>query len=263
MTSLSFSIITTVRNRVDSIERSMYSVISQNYPNLEYVLIDGASTDGTSETIEGIIKNQRSIDELTRRKYVFVSEADCGIYDGINKGIQVSSGDIIGLMHSDDVYASSDILSEVEMEFLKDPLIDIVYGDALYYSKKDSTKPKRYYSSSRFSPKSLAWGWIPCHTTMFMRRTVFDRFGFYKTNYKIAADVEYIARIFQGNFLKYSYIAKPLIHMDIGGVSTSGLKSKIVLNLEFVRALRENDIKTNIFKILTKYPLKLLELINV
>jgi len=250
---LKFSIITVVYNRVDMIANTLHSIQSQNYKNYEHIIIDGASVDGTLE----ILKKY----EADNDNVVLVSEKDEGIYDALNKGIRCAKGDVIGVIHSDDIYAYDAVLTDVATE-LADPEVDAVYADAVFYREENPDNEVRRYSSRRFSPDKLAWGWMPAHTTLFLRKKVFEQFGFYKTDYKIAADFEFIARIFKSGQIQSVYLPKVLLRMAIGGVSTAGFKNTIRLNQEVLRACRENQIKTNIFKILSKYPLKILEFVK-
>jgi glycosyltransferase involved in cell wall biosynthesis len=189
---------------------------------------------------------------------VLVSEPDFGIYDAINKGILKSTGDVVGLLHSDDTYSSNFTIAEVAREF-SDPELDVLYGDAIFFKNGNTEKIHRHYRSDRFTPQMLSRGWMPAHTTLFVRRRVFEKYGLYKTNYKIAADMDFVARIFKSGKLKAMYIPKILVRMRTGGVSTGGVKNTILLNREVLRALHENGIKTNIFKVLSKYPLKFME----
>ncbi len=251
MSTLKVSIITCVFNRESTILDSICSVESQTYPLIEHILIDGASTDATLE----IIKNHLN------PKMKFVSEPDFGIYDAINKGILKSTGDVVGLLHSDDIYASHSVIAEVAREF-SNPELDVVYGDAAFFRHGNAEKIHRHYRSDRFSPQMLSSGWMPAHTALFVRRRVFEKYGLYKTSYKIAADMDFVARIFKLGNIKSKYISKVLVNMRTGGVSTGGLKNTILLNREVLRALRENGIKTNIFKVLSKYLLKIGEFIG-
>jgi len=192
---------------------------------------------------------------------VFISERDNGIYDAINKGINLSSGDVIGVLHSDDVFASNSVLSEVAAAF-SDPNLDAIYADAIFFKNGKPNTIVRHYRSDRFSLKMLSWGWMPAHTTIFFRRTVFERFGLYKTDYKIAADIDFIARVFSSEHFKSIYLPKVWVKMRTGGVSTGGLRNTILLNREVLRALRENGVKTSMAQILSKYPLKLIEFLS-
>lgn len=242
------SIITAVYNRENTIIDAIHSIQAQTYTNIEHILVDGASTDCTVEVIKKYLTPSMTC----------ISEPDGGIYDAINKGIKRSTGQVIGLLHSDDIYASESVIAQVVAEF-SDPNIDAVYADATFFRDSRPNKVIRHYRSDRFRLETLPWGWMPAHTTIFFRREVFECHGFYKIDYKIASDMEFIARVFSAPNFQAKYIPTVWVRMRSGGASTSGLKSTIILNLEVLRALRENGVKTNMVKILSKYPLKLLE----
>lgn len=245
---LKISIITPVLNRADCIAQAIESVRSQIHPNVEHVVIDGASTDGTLEILECNLADSAKL----------LSEKDTGIYDALNKGLVLASGEIIGLMHSDDFFASESTLKEVAVTF-DNQNIDAVYGDAVFFHRKNPKKIIRKYRSDQFHFEKLSWGWMPAHTTLFLHRRVFEKYGLYRTDYKIAADFEFVARIFKSDALKAVYLPKVLVHMRLGGMSSGGIKSTIQLNREVMRACRENGIDTNMMKIISKYPLKVLE----
>lgn len=246
-----FSIITAVFNRAETILNAVNSVQAQTYTNTEHVVVDGASTDGTVD----ILKQHLGVNT------VFLSESDKGIYDALNKGIALATGDIIGFMHSDDSYANVRVLETVARAFEASD-VDGVYADVLFFHPAAPDKPVRRYRSDRFSADRLAWGWMPAHTTLFLRRRVYEQYGYFKSTYKIAADFEFIVRILADRKIKLAYIPEVLVHMNTGGASTAGLKSTIRLNQEVKRACAENGIRTNWFKILSKYPLKMLEYIR-
>lgn len=246
------SIVTTVFNRKDSIERALESVHSQSYENIEHIIIDGLSNDGTKEIISNFIKDKNNI--------IFKSEKDNGIYDAINKGISLAKGEIIGLMHSDDFYFNNNVVSEIAESFINND-IDAVYADAVYFNKSDPSKIIRRYKSKKFNKNKLAWGLMPAHTTLYLRNNVFKTHGKYKINYNIASDFEFVARIFNSDNFKSKYIEKPWVKMQSGGASTSGVKSNLTINREVMRACKENNIYTNRLMIYTKYLSKLLEFI--
>ena len=245
---MKISIITAVFNRSSTIVQAVKSVQQQTHPDVEHVVIDGASTDGTLQLLH----------ECLYVGAILVSELDYGIYDAINKGIGCSSGEIVGLMHSDDVYADNHVLADVA-DIFTDPELDAVYGDVAFFRSAAPEKLVRRYRSDRFSPERLAWGWVPAHTALFLRRRVFEQYGLYKIDYKIASDYEFIARIFRAKVIRSKYVPKVLVHMRIGGVSTGGWRNTLLLNQEVLRACHENGIKTNMLKILSKYPLKIME----
>ena len=245
---MKISIITAVYNRVDTIERAIRSVGSQSYPNIEHIVIDGGSTDGTLERLRGSLGSDA----------ILVSEPDRGIYDAINKGLRLATGDVVGLLHSDDFFSSNEVLFEVVECFTRGE-VDAVYGDAAFFAPQMPGKIVRRYSSARFSPARLGWGWMPAHTTLFLRLDVYRKFGYYNLDYRIAADFDFICRIFFDRKLRSVYVPKFLVHMQTGGLSTSGWRSNLTVYQEVIRACRENHIDTNVLKLLLKYPLKFFE----
>jgi glycosyltransferase involved in cell wall biosynthesis len=242
------SVITACYNSARTIADTIRSVSSQSYRNIEHVVVDGGSRDGTLDIIAA---RRASIAKL-------IPGPDNGIYDALNKGLAESSGDIIGFLHSDDIYADDDVIECVAQEFSAHPL-DAVYGDLAYIRNDDLDRIVRVYYSGRFRPSRIAWGWMPAHPALFLARKVFDTFGRFKTDYTIAGDFEFVARIFSTPGFKYRYLPKVLVKMRMGGVSTKGWKSTVTLNREVLRACRENGIDSNYLKILSKYPAKALE----
>lgn len=235
-------------NRVNSIQRAVNSVKSQNYPDIEHIVVDGGSTDGTLQKLRLCLGE----------KAILISERDKGIYDAINKGLRLATGDVIGLLHSDDFFADNNVLSEVLIAF-RDASVDAVYGDAAFFHTKNPQKIVRLYSSRFFVPSLLSWGWMPAHTTLFIRRDAHLKIGEYKANYKIAADFDFMCRAFVVHGIKYKYIQKIFTKMQLGGISSSNFANTLTLNREVFRACRENNIDTNYCKIISKYPMKILE----
>lgn len=252
---MKISIITVVYNNKDTIQDAMNSVLSQNYDSLEYTIVDGASTDGTVEVIKKAVKR------YPERNIKFISEKDDGIYDAMNKGIRLAKGDITGILNSDDFYINNDVISTVVNEFMTKN-VDSVFADLVYVRVDDLDKIVRYYSSACFHPKKMAYGWMPAHPTFFAKKKIYEQHGLYKTDYRIAADYELIARFLVKNKVSYSYIPQVLVKMRTGGTSTRNLKSNWILNKEILRACAENGIKTNIIKVLSKYPTKIFQLIK-
>jgi glycosyltransferase involved in cell wall biosynthesis len=244
-----FSIITVVFNRALTIDRAISSLHSQSFRNYEHIIIDGGSTDGTL----GILNKYKS------ENTIIVSEPDKGIYDAINKGINLSKGDFIGLLHSDDFYPNKIILAEVHDQITKQGL-DVIYGDAKYL-KEGSLTIFRNYRSNDFSYKSLRFGNMLAHTTLFVKRSVYGRVGLYDPNYKIAGDFEFICRLFKDNPKAY-YLNKTLMMMADGGISNLNLINRLLLNKEIMSACVKNNIRTNYIFILSRYLKKILQYSN-
>jgi len=173
----------------------------------------------------------------------------------------LASGEIIGFLNSDDLYANKNVISDV-VSTLSKMKVDAVFGDLVFVSSKDLNHTVRFYQSKNFKPKLLAKGIMPAHPTLFLRKNVYEKCGYFKTDYRIAADFEFAVRIFKDYNISYYYIPKIMVKMRIGGTSTKNLKSNWILNLEVLRACRENSLKTNLFKIYSKYPGKIIGLIK-
>ena len=178
----------------------------------------------------------------------------------MNKGRGRATGEIVGILNSDDFYANESVLSKVA-SLISDQSLDAVYGDVAYFEEKNPQKIVRRYRSHHFSPEKISWGWMPAHPSLFVKKNIYDQYGLYKTDYDIAADFEFIARIFYQTNLKSLYVDDVFVNMQVGGVSTGGLRNSILLNQEVLRACRENQINTNLFKILSKYPRKIREML--
>jgi glycosyltransferase involved in cell wall biosynthesis len=251
--NMKISIITVVRNNKETIKDAMNSVLSQDYDDLEYIIIDGGSEDGTVDLINDVAAR------YPERGLKIISEKDHGIYDAMNKGIRLATGDIIGMLNSDDLYINDNIVSTVANEFTSKN-VDSIFADLVYVRGGDLNKIVRYYNSANFHPKKMAYGWMPAHPTLFIRREIYDRYGLYKTDYRIAADYELIARFLVKHNVSFRYIPRVFVKMRKGGASTKNLKANWILNKEILRACAENDIKTNIIKVYSKYPAKILEI---
>ncbi|WP_462152099.1 glycosyltransferase family 2 protein [Pseudoalteromonas xiamenensis] len=242
------SIITVCYNSAATIEDTLKSVVAQTYDNIEYIIVDGGSKDETLAIVE---KYKEHVD-------VLISEPDHGIYDAMNKGIEVATGDVVGILNSDDFYETPDVITTVVKSF--DSSIDLLFGDLVFIKPQNLKKVTRFYSLPKFKGWHLRFGWMPPHPATFIRKEVYNRFGLYKTHYKISADYELFVRLFLVNKLKFRHIDKILVRMRDGGVSTSGIRSSLSLNTEIVQACTENNVYTNLLFVLSKIPFKLFEL---
>lgn len=245
------SVITVCYNSAATLARALQSVADQDWLRVEHIVIDGASTDSTPAIIERF---------LPRLAHV-VSEPDDGIYDAMNKGLDRASGDIVCFLNADDQYADPQVLSRVTAQMRKLDL-DALTGDVGFFREQDPLRMVRRYRSDLFHPTRLAWGWMPAHPALFLSSTVIRRVGRFRTDYRIAGDFEYIVRTFHNHALSYRHLPEVLVNMQTGGASTNGWRSKILLNQEVLRACRENGLQTNMLKILSKYPAKILELLQ-
>jgi len=245
------SIITAVFNGVQTVEDCIKSVLNQTYKDIEYILVDGGSTDGTLDVIK---KHNDKISKI-------VSEPDNGIYDAMNKGIGLATGDIIGILNADDFYTDKDVVENVVNEFQSEP-IDAVFADLVYIDRKNPEKIIRYYKSSNFSPKKFAYGWMPAHPTFFVKRNCYEHYGLFKRDYLIAADYELLVRFIGKHKIACKYLPKVIVKMRTGGRSTKNFKSNWILNKEIIRACAENGIKTNYLKVYSKYFIKVFQLFS-
>lgn len=234
-----------------TIEDTLLSVLKQDYSDIEHVVIDGASKDGTQTLLQ---KYRHNIDKI-------ITEPDNGIYDAMNKGIRNSTGEIIGILNSDDIYAYDAVITDI-VEVFQNEDIEIVYGDLWYVRSDDVNKIVRRFRSSDFKPEKLKYGIAPAHPTMFIKKSVFEKFGLYDDSYSISADFEFIARVFKDGKINAHYLPKVMTKMRMGGISTRNWQSLTLSNSEMLRACRENEIQTNMFNIVSKYLWKSLGFIH-
>lgn len=244
------SIITVCYNSADTIRDTIESVFSQDHDDIEYILVDGGSKDGTQAIIESYG------DHISR----FISEPDKGLYDAMNKGVALATGDVIGILNSDDFYESTTSVSAVVKAFERRPESDAVFGDVVFVDAPDLQTVTRFYRGNRFAPWKLRFGWMPPHPATYIRKSAYQKVGLYALKYKISADYEFFVRLFMVHRLKYSYLDKVLVRMRSGGASTAGMKSSLRLNMEIVDACRTNGVYTNLPILLLKFPFKLYEL---
>jgi glycosyltransferase involved in cell wall biosynthesis len=224
------SIITAVYNNERHIEDALKSVLSQSYPNVELIVIDGGSKDQTME----IVKRYQS------KIHTLVSEPDRGIYDALNKGLQKATGDVIGFLHSDDLFASTSVLESIAQVFQKNS-VDGVYSDLNYVREVDHQfQIIRHWKSAPFTPELLQRGWMPPHPTLYLKKSVYETVGLFDLQYRIAADYDFILRTFVLSQLKFSYFPKVTVQMRIGGASNKNLKKIIQKSKEDYQILQKN-----------------------
>jgi glycosyltransferase involved in cell wall biosynthesis len=243
---LKISIITVTFNSAKTIEGTIESVLSQKCPNIEYIIIDGGSTDGTVQIIE---RYQKRISK-------WISEKDHGMYDAMNKGISIATGDVIGILNSDDVYMNAYVVSDL-MALMHAKKAQVVFADLILVDSSNQNRIIRYYDSGRFHPSKFKFDWMPAHPTVFVKRELYQRVGKFSTTYQIAADYEMLIRMLAIEKASYAYYPKPVVRMRSGGASTSGVSRNWILNQEIIRACKENGIYTNLFMLLLKVPAKL------
>lgn len=244
---MKISIITATFNSAATIADCLRSVACQTQP-VEHIIIDGASRDNTLEIVRGVSPAAR-----------ILSEPDHGIYDAMNKGIRVATGDVVGILNSDDFYAGPQVIEKVTALFQQSGA-DVLFADLVYVRPDNLEQVVRYYSGAGFTPDKFAWGWMPPHPTLFVRRELYERYGLFRTDYKIAADYELIARLLFSHKVRYVYLPEVIVRMRTGGISTRSLRSNWILNREILRACAENGISTNIWKVYSKYFRKVMQL---
>jgi len=227
------SLITASYNSAPDLVSCMESVVNQDYSNIEYIIVDGASSD---ETLSIIADYQNKFDFIK-----VISEGDGGIYDALNKGVELTTGDIIGFVHSDDVLADTTIISRIVAQF-NNEAVDGVYGDLNYVDKDDINKIIRKWISQSFKKNLLKKGWMPAHPTLFLKKEVYEAHGNFDLGYKIAADYDFMLRILKDESLKFSYLPEVISKMRMGGASNRSLKNIIQKTKEDYRAVTSNKI---------------------
>ncbi len=244
------SIITPTYNSAATIRHTLESVANQSYCQVEHIIIDGGSKDQTLDII-------RDFPHVTR----VVSEPDQGIFDGMNKGIRLASGDLVGVLNSDDFFAHADVLQHIHDEF-QHHKIDILYADVQFVHPHNLTRVVRNYSAQHFKPWMFAFGFTPPHPTFYTYRKNYLEFGLFHKDYKYAADYELMMRFMRTYKLKSKYIRDTWVIMRTGGASNSTPYVKLGLNREIVRACKSNGVYTNIYILFLKYGVKIFEYIT-
>jgi glycosyltransferase len=230
------SIITACYNSAATIEDTIRSVQSQTYPDIEYIIVDGASKDDTLSIVDGMKERISKVH----------SGKDEGIYDAMNKGIAMATGDIIGILNSDDVYENEKVIEQVVQVFDSQP-VDTVYGDLVYVAEDDLNRVIRYWKSGNYYRRAFLNGWMPPHPTFFVKREVYKRFGTFDTEFKTSADYEFMLRVLFKNHCSSSYLNKILVRMRMGGQSNENLLNRILANQEDRKAWLKNGINPKFY----------------
>lgn len=244
--TLKISVITAVYNNDATLRNAIESIFKQNYKNIELIIIDGGSTDSSVSILN----------EFSNKINILVSEPDSGIYDALNKGIALATGDLIGFMHSDDLFYDKHVLNKVVNAFNENE-IDAVYGDLIYVDKENTDQVIRYWKSGEYHSGKLARGWMPPHPTFYMKRSYYEKLGGFDLKYKIAADYDAMLRYLVQGQVTVHYIPEVLVRMRLGGVSNRSLRNMMLKSLEDYRAIKNNHvggINTLLMKNLTKIP---------
>lgn len=247
---IKISLVTVTYNSGTTLRDTFQSVLAQTYKNVEYIVVDGLSKDNTMDIV-------REYEPQFEGRMKWISEKDKGLYDAMNKGVRMATGDVVGILNSDDFFTANDVLEKVAAGF--DEQTDAVYGDLHYVHPDDLQHSVRYYSSKIFKRNLMRMGFIPAHPTFYCRRECFDKFGYYKTDYKIAADFDLLLRFVYVNRIRIKYLPMDMVTMRTGGASTNGLKSRMGGMNEHLRSLRENGVKSNRFILSLRYFYKITE----
>ena len=242
---MKISIITVCYNAEDTIGDTIQSVLSQDYKDVEYIIVDGKSTDRTLEIIQSINNGIK-----------LISEKDQGMYDAMNKGINIASGDVIGILNADDIYKNSQVLTEVMDAFKAN--VSIVYGDIEYVKYDDLSKVVRKWKAGVFRTGKFKWGWMPPHPGFFIKKSCYESFGLFNLNLSTSADYELMLRMLEVHHLSCNYISKTITSMRVGGASNSSLKNRLIANRNDKKAWTIHPINpfwfTFILKPLRKLP---------
>lgn len=238
---MKISIITISFNAEETISDTIKSVINQDYENIEYIVVDGASKDKTVTIV-------RSFGFKVSQ---FISEPDKGIYDAMNKGISLATGDIIGILNADDIYADSKVISDVVTKFQEDKA-EGLYADLVYVKREDTSKITRYWRSGNYTKGKFLKGWMPPHPTFFVKREIYEKFGKFNLELRSAADYEIMLRFIHRHEIKISYLPRVITKMRVGGQSNVTLKNRIKANKEDREAWRINGLKPGVFTMIRK-----------
>ena len=249
---MKISVITATFNSGKTVRGTIESVLHQTYKDVEYIIVDGMSKDNTMEVV-------RSYESLFCGRMRYVSEPDKGIYDAMNKGIAMATGDVVGILNSDDFYTSPDVLEQVARRMAGGD-IDAVYGDVHYVHDEHLDKCVRYYTSRPFHRRWMRFGFMPAHPSFYCRRSVYEQYGAFDLSYKVAADFENLLRLIFVHRIRTHYIAKDFVTMRTGGASSSGLRSHKQIMRDHLRALRQNQVYSNLLMLGLRYPYKLCEI---
>lgn len=251
---MKLSLITVTFNSSKTIADTISSVLKQNYDNYEYIVVDGGSSDSTLDII-------KEFEPKFNGKMRWISERDKGMYDAMNKGIKMATGDVVGIINSDDFYHRNDIFQIINDAFINNPSAQAIYGDVRFVRPDNLKHTIRYYSSKGFKPYKFRFGFMPAHPSFFTYKDNFEKYGYYQYDYYIAADFELLTRFIYSNNIEAKYIPVDFLKMRTGGRSTNGLKATYILNKEIVRACKENGIWTCMPLLFLKYFIKVFELI--
>ena len=249
------SIITATFNSEKTLKNTVESVLHQSYTNYEYIIKDGGSRDSTLALVKEYAPKFGD-------KLKLISESDGGIYDAMNKGIEAATGDVVGILNSDDFYTSDDVLQTIADTFNSDRNLEAVYGDIHFVNDEDLTNCVRYYSSKMFHRRYMRLGFMPAHPSFYCKKDCYEKYGYFDTSFKIAADFENLLRLIFIGHIKTQYIKKDFVTMRTGGASTAGFNSRITIMKEHLRGFKKNRIYSNAFLLSLRYFYKIYEMVR-
>ena len=252
---MKISVVTVTFNSAATVRDTIESVFKQEYSDYEYLVIDGGSKDNTVDII-------KEYEPKFGGRMKWISEKDKGMYDGINKGIRMATGDVVGIINSDDFYHRTDVFDIINKAFDENKGIQAIYGDVRFVHPDNLDKTVRYYSSKNWRPWRFRFGFMPAHPTFFTYKENFEKYGYYQYDYHIAADYELLIRHLYTNHVPAKYVPLDFMKMRTGGRSTNGWKANILLNREIVRGCKENGIWTCMPLLFLKYFIKVFELVK-
>lgn len=251
---MTISILTATYNSDKTLRDTIESVLRQGYRDFEYIIIDGGSKDRTLDII-------KEYEPKFEGRLKYISEPDNGIYDAMNKGIKMATGDVVGILNSDDFYTADDALQKIADAFEKND-IDATYGDIHFVNDVDLTKMVRYYSSAVFKRSFMRFGLMPAHPSFYCKRLIYEKYGAFDTSYRIAADFENLLRLIFIHRIKTHYIPKDFVTMRTGGASTAGFASRKMIMREHLQAMKKNGVYSNFFLLSLRYFYKIYELMR-
>lgn len=252
---MKISLITATYNSAETVRDTLQSVLNQTFKDIGYIIIDGNSKDNTMDIV-------KEFEPKFEGRLRWVSEKDKGIYDAMNKGVRMAQGDIVGILNSDDFFASNDVLEKVNAAFTENPAIDGVYADVRYVDWDDTGKTVRMFSGKDFTREKLCWGKMPPHPSFYVKRECYDKFGLYSLDYPICADYDmFVKMIWIGN-INTLYINDVFVNMRSGGTSSNGIKVHRKIMRERMRCVREHEMPSNFFKQTSRYFEKIFSLLR-
>lgn len=248
---MKISIITVTYNSSETIADCIKSVYNQTYSDIEHIIIDGNSKDNTLKIINSIPNRISKI----------ISEPDLGIYDAMNKGLKLATGEVVGILNSDDFFYDYSIIAKIVNTFsLKN--CDCLFGDIVYVNRKDTAKIIRYWKSSVMPKHGFSYGWHPAHPSFYVKKEIYQEYGYFKIKYQFSADFELMLRLLHKNLISYSYLAIPMVRMRLGGKTSKNLNNVYLGNKECVHAFKDNNIKISILYLFFRFLMKIKQFRN-